>query len=569
MNQSCFQLRFLTLWLIATLGVFGCGGNPEAIAKDSVTYHRHGAQVNLPMPYPVVKSDHLLKCEVDLGMVTGTIDKRIFGTNLEWFNDGGGLASRDVKLRKQLVELTKQQGATVMRYPGGTLSDFYHWRDGTGPNHHRKRTKHPTDPGISFNNFGTPEFFRFLKATNSEGLITVNAGTGTPEEAADWVAYANQVDHPDRIADGIKSPANIKLWEIGNELYLPGNPGDQIITVDPKTYAKRYLAFSKAIKKVDPSVTTVAIGIAKSHIGPDTQYPNWTKVLLAEAADEIDMIAVHNAYFPVLFRNLNPDVKDLYPALWASPEAVDRSLDTLEALLKPYEEKKQKEIGIAVTEWGALFRFVVNRHHWVDHVKTMGTGVYIARMMQVFMEHPHVKMTNYFKLSDRSFMGWIGYDGQPKVPFWVLALYANHTGAEKLAANIESPTYDSPALGIMMAEKQVPEVTVLASKDEKNGKVYVNLVNRSLSTSHPIDINFTVGEVEKQAKLLTIAADEVTSHNGRDIPPELPYKQAFEPYSTMPANSIRINTQDWDSRKPVVLKPFSVATLVFNIKDIK
>jgi len=280
------------------------------------------------------------------------------------------------------------------------------------------------------------------------------------------------------------------------------------------------------------------------------------------------MVLKRQPYFPVLIGNRNPDVKDLYPALWASPEAVDRSLYTLEALLKPYEQKRNKEIGVAVTEWGALFRFVVNRHHWVDHVKTMGTGVYIARMMQVFMEHPHVKMTNYFKLSDRSFMGWVGYDGKPKVPFWVLAMYANNTGAEKLAASVESPTYDAPPIGIMMPEKNVPEVTVLASLDQKNGKVYVNLVNRSLSVSYPVAIHFNAGKVESRAKLLTIQADEVTAHNGRDIPPELPYKPAFEPYSTAPASSIGIQSQDWDSQKPVVLRPFSVATLIFNIQDI-
>jgi len=207
LNQLSSKLRMASVWVFAGVGVLGCGSQPEAAATDGVTYHRHGAHVNLPKPYPVSLSSRVLKCDVNLSEVTGTIDKRIFGTNLEWFNDGGGLASRDIGLRRQLVNLTRQQGATVMRYPGGTLSDFYHWRDGIGPINKRKWTKHPTDPGRSANNFGTPEFFKFLRATNSEGLITVNAGTGTPQEAAEWVAYANQANHPERVADGIKAPA--------------------------------------------------------------------------------------------------------------------------------------------------------------------------------------------------------------------------------------------------------------------------------------------------------------------------------------------------------------------------
>ncbi len=391
-----------------------------ALGESRVQYPNLGAKVNQATGYPVKIYPSTLKCTVNVNDEIGTINPRIFGTNLEWFNDAGGLASSDESLKNKLVNLTKQQGVTVMRFPGGTLADFYHWKNGTGDLKSRPKVKHPTDSGSSANNFGSPEFFNFLKDTQSEGLITVNAGTATAKEASEWVAYANQPNHPQRIKDGIQKPANIKLWEIGNELYLPGNPGEKIITVTPEEYAKRYLEFSRAIKAVDPTVTTIAIGTAKSHIGPDTQYQNWTKVLLQNAANEIDMIAVHNAYFPMLYVERQPPVADVYSALLAAPEAVDRSLKDLERLISQYETKRK--IGIAVTEWGALFSLPNVDNYWVDHVKTMGSGVYIARMLQVFMSHPRVELANYFKLTDRSFMGWINYEGQPKVPYWVFAL---------------------------------------------------------------------------------------------------------------------------------------------------
>lgn len=536
-----------------------------ALPKDrfgQADFTKVGDQVNAPIQYPVTVAKQALNCEIDLAHVTGTIDSRIFGTNLEWFNEGGGLSSPHMALRKRIAQLATEQGVSVMRYPGGTLSDFYDWHDGIGPVHKRPTTKHPTDSGRSKHSFGSPEFFQFLKETNSQGLVTVNVGTGTPKLAADWVAYANQAEHSLRARDGFKSPIGIKLWEIGNEVYLPGNPGEKKITQTPEQYAQNYLDYSKAIKAVDPTVKTIAIGVASSHIGPDTPYPNWTSVLLEKAGHAIDMIAVHNSYFPMLYHERQPHVKDVYPSLMASPEAVDDSLTKLEQLIKQHQPKR--DIGIAITEWGGLFSLPNVDNYWVDHVKTMGTGVYVARMLQVMMSHPSVKLANYFKLTDRSFMGWINYKGEPKVPFWVFALYANYHGDQRLQASINSPTYQTKSIGIMKSEQQVPVVTVLASKRKKNGQVYVNLVNRSLTTAYPIKLSFRNGFLKSTAMLHQVQTRELTAHNGRDIPPEWPYDKKYEPYSTAKPNSIKINTATWTPKQPLKIAPFSVMTLVFD-----
>jgi alpha-N-arabinofuranosidase len=553
-SRSKHYVALFFAMCVMSCGVFG----------DDNTYRRVGDKVNQAEPYPVVTSKLALKCTVDLSREVGSIDPRIFGTNLEWFNDAGGLASEDLALKKKITKLAKEQGVTVMRYPGGTLADFYNWRDGIGPVASRPKRKHPTDTGSSFNNFGSPEFFQFLKDTQSEALITVNVGTGTAKSAADWVAYTNKPQHAARARDGFKEPLGVKLWEIGNELYLPGNPGEQKITITPEVYASRYLEFSRAIKAVDPTVTTVAIGVAKSHIGPDTEYPNWTKVLLERAANEIDMIAVHNAYFPMLYTERQPHVKDVYPALMASPEAVDKSLVTLEKLIAQYEGNKK--IGIAVTEWGGLFSLPEVDNYWVDHVKTMGTGIYVARMLQVLMSHERVQLANYFKLTDRSFMGWINYAGEPKVPFWVFALYANHVGDKRLSSNMLSPTYDAPAIGIMAAQKGVPEVTAVASQNSHDGKIYVNFVNRSITTRYPITLDFLNGKVKKQATVLTLQTKELTAHNGRDIPPEWPYELSYEPYSSATPNSIKIKENVWNGEQPLTIAPFSVMTIVFDMQ---
>lgn len=544
--------------------VIGFGLNAYAVTAmpqdqfGKSQYTKVGKRVNAPIAYPVVEAKPL-KCVVDLGGAVGTVDQRIFGTNLEWFNDAGGLASPNPTLKKRITQLATLQGVSVMRFPGGILADYYDWHDGIGPQSERRIMQHPSDSGRSRHSFGSPEFFQLLKDTASEGLITVNVGTGSPKLAADWVAYANQPNHALRAKDGHPEPIGIKLWEIGNEVYLPGNPTEQKITQTPAEYAENYLAFSNAIKQVDPSVTTIAIGLATSHIGPNSEFKDWTEVLLKKAGHAIDMIAVHNAYFPMLYHERQPHVKDVYPSLMAAPEAVDESLTKLETLIQQYQPKR--DIGIAITEWGGLFSLPNVDNYWVDHVKTMGTGVYVARMMQVLMSHSRVKLANYFKLTDRSFMGWINYEGEPKVPFWVFGLYANFHGDTRLKATMNSPTYEAKAIGIMKTQHGVPEVTVLATRDAKTNRLYLNFVNRSLTKSYPISLSFLNGKTKPQGRLHVVKAEELTAHNGRDLPPELAYQSDYEPYSTAPQNSIHIESQNWTIKQPLKIAPFSVMTL--------
>ena len=74
----------------------------------------------------------------------------------------------------------------------------------------------------------------------SEALICVNYGTGTAEEAAAWVRYAN-----------VEKKMGIRLWQVGNEIdgnWEEGGP------VSAAQYARKYLAYAKAMKAVDPGI---------------------------------------------------------------------------------------------------------------------------------------------------------------------------------------------------------------------------------------------------------------------------------------------------------------------------
>lgn len=518
--------------------------------------------VNEPIVYPVINFNKTMRLYVDAREPFGTVDKRIFGSNLEWFNNGGGLVDADVQgLSSSLVSLVGQQGNTVYRFPGGTLSDYYDWRNGTGPFDLRPTTAHPTDSGSSTHYFGSPELFTFLKSTSGEGMITVNAGTGTADLAANWVAYANLPEHAERAADGHVEPMGIKLWEVGNELYLPPNPYEMPINVEPEVYADRFIEFADAMRAVDPSIELLAIAEAVSNNGTVRgEHEDWAEVLLQRAADKIDYIALHNAYFPNLHFVSGPAVKEVYPRLWATPEAINRSLDEISLLIEQYEG--QRNIGIAVTEWGTLFSLPFKDEEWFDHSKTLGAGVYIGRVLQVFMSHPRVKIANHFKLVDRSFLGTVSYKGVPKVPFWVLKLYSQYSGDRLLRAHVDSPTYDTTEFSVMQAEYDVADITTIATLDSKTGKVFVNLINRSLTNLYKIKLDIDGFKAKSKGFYYSISGPEPTSHNGRDLPPEVVYASYMEPYSSVAEGSIIIEETNWTTSEPIALRPFSIMTLV-------
>jgi alpha-N-arabinofuranosidase len=501
-----------------------------------------------------------MTCRINPSQVIRTIPHGLYGTNLEWFNQADGISNDDGSVDPAWVQLAKAQGLDSIRFPGGTLSDFYHWEDGIGPEAKRPVREHPTDNGSSKNVFGTPEFLRFCQSAGVRPLITVNAGTGDAAEAARWVSYCNSPQNAQRAADGLTTPASVSLWEIGNELYLPGNPTDKkIITIPPDVYAKRFLDFATAMRAVDPNIKLIAIGTANASNYTGLPYPQWTDTVLSQAASQIDLFSVHNAYFPYTFGMASAPTRDLFQSLWAAPEAVKRSLDQLNTQIAKYEQ--QRHIDIAITEWGPLFS---SNPDQIDLVKTLGSAVYTARLLQVFVSTPRLTVANYFKFTDRTFMGWIGYDKKPKVPYYVIQLFSQHFGSRLVSATIDSPVYTSKSEGVIAAESNVPELTSVAALDDSGKKLFVNLVNRSWDTLHQVKLDLGNFTPAVSATIWSISSPGVTDHNGPDMGPEIA-KDVYEEPDVSSAATLPISIQSTQvkSTGAILVPPHSVVTVEF------
>src|SRR5438034_11706051 len=92
-------------------------------------------------------------------------------------------------IRNDIVEALKKIEIPVLRWPGGCFADEYHWRDGIGPRAQRPRRTNTSWGGIETNAFGLHEFMDFAELIGAQPYVSVNVGSGTPQEMMDWLEY--------------------------------------------------------------------------------------------------------------------------------------------------------------------------------------------------------------------------------------------------------------------------------------------------------------------------------------------------------------------------------------------
>jgi Cellulose binding domain/Fibronectin type III domain len=224
------------------------------------------------------------------------------------------------------ASLASQAGIGMMRYPGGSYGDIYHWQTNTAPGGY-------VAPGTDFDSFmGT------VKAVGAQPILIANYGSGTPQEAADWVRYAN-----------VTKGYGVKYWEIGNELYGNGYYGadwetDNHASKSPAAYANNVLQFASAMKAVDPSIKIGAVltlpGNWPDGVVASGDSEDWNHTVLSVAGSAIDFAIVH--WYP----NGASDAKGML----AEPDQVAGEIAQLRREVDKFAGPSGPGIGIAMTE---------------------------------------------------------------------------------------------------------------------------------------------------------------------------------------------------------------------------
>ncbi len=223
--------------------------------------------------------------------------------------------------------LLKNAGIGAVRYPGGSYADIYHWKTNTADN-----------GGYIAPNTDFDTFMSTVRAAGAQPIIIANYGSGTPQEAADWVRYAN-----------VTKGYGAKYWEIGNEVYGNGEYGsswenDTHSSKSATTYAQNLLQYISAMKAVDPSIKIGAVlttpGSWPDGITGPGDNTDWNHTVMSIAGSKIDFVVVH--WYPG--GNSPAD-------LLTKPQAqIGAITSTLRSLIDQYAGANAPNVGIAVTE---------------------------------------------------------------------------------------------------------------------------------------------------------------------------------------------------------------------------
>ncbi|MBC8217940.1 MAG: hypothetical protein H8E73_05690, partial [Planctomycetes bacterium] len=292
---------------------------------------------------------HTATITVDATKEIATINRaNLMGINIAIYNSPDDL-------RKAFDGPLGDLDVGLVRIPGGSMSDRYYW-NGNGVIENGladpAKFKAPTwdvdysayKPGFAFDardwsaiDYGVTHIDakRMHEITRSHptarNLVTVNAGTGTPEMAAEWVRWANIVNKWD-----------VKYWEIGNELngeWEAGHirPDGSVMTAEK--YAEIFTAFAQAMKAVDP---TIKVGGPSCDI---RHHEDYFEPLLRLAGDQVDFLTLH---FYSLRDSLAPE-SELFNGL----ENLKPVTDRLDELVKTYQPERFGEIEYSITEWNS------------------------------------------------------------------------------------------------------------------------------------------------------------------------------------------------------------------------
>ncbi|MEK7767729.1 MAG: hypothetical protein AAB368_15985, partial [bacterium] len=165
----------------------------------------------------------------------------------------------------------------------------------------------------------------FIQDLGDEPFVIVNAGTGSPRDAAEWVRWANR-----------KMNYHVRYWEVGNEQggsweaghFLPGGR-----ELDGPTFARRYEEFARAIKAVDP---TAKVGCM-----------DWLEEVLKRCGDQVDFYSIH-AYPAGISTGPGAMPDD---ELFAKLDEVRRTTEEARAVIHKVRPDREGKIEIDFSEW--------------------------------------------------------------------------------------------------------------------------------------------------------------------------------------------------------------------------
>lgn len=434
--------------------------------------------------------------------------------------------------RNDVVAALKALDVPVVRWPGGCYADIYHWRNGVGPRAQRPVTLNRWWGNKEENNaFGTHEFFEFAELIGAKTYLSINLGTGTPGEAADWIEYITSPSGSrlaqERRANGREQPWKIDYLGVGNEPWGCGG------RMRPAYYADLFRQYVGFVKPNDAIVVAA---------GPDATNYDWTRTLMTVAGKDFDALSLHYYTLPTGDWTTKGPALGFDEAQWrATFEQTYRMAEMLrehDAIMDETDPAGAKIL--AVDEWGAWYDPTPGSPGgWLQQQNSLRDALLAAVNFNMFHRHAdRVRLANVAQMVN-VLQAMILTDGEKMVltpTYYAFQMYRPFQGATVMPLSLEAPSYGTV---------KVVDGTAARGTD---GKVHLALVNLDPRNAQPVSLDLEGARLHAvTGQVLT--AGQMDGHNGFDTAPGVqpaPFRDARVSgrrlTTTLPAKSLVVLT---------------------------
>ena len=415
-------------------------------------------------------------------------------------------------IRNDVVAALQELHVPNVRWPGGCFADEYQWRNGIGTATERPATLNPNWGGvIEPNTFGTHEFLDFVQQIGAEAYISVNVGSGSAKEAADWFEYLTTSQPTalaqQRAANGHPQPFGVSYLGIGNESWGCGGS----MTADYYVSQLRiYARYTRNYNAQHP--------MKKIAVGPDGDDTSYTETVMKAWKErnwswDIDGLSLHYytvGGWPPRYRATDFG-EDEYAALLKETLRMDELIRTHSAIMDKYDP--EKKIALVVDEWGAwLAPTPGSQQGFLEQQNSQRDAIIAALNINTFARHAErVRMANIAQMVNvLQAMLLTDQEKLVKTPtYHVFRMYVPFQDAVFVPITLDPQTY-------VHGDIQLRRVDAIAARD-RGGKLWIAITN--VDPRRAVRIRIASGG-QKYASLSgeTLAAPKIDSVNTFEAP---------------------------------------------------
>jgi len=467
----------------------------------------------LMLPVAAHAADAPVRVTLDASKPGAVIDRHIFGQFAEHLGSGiyGGIwVGKDSTIpntrgiRNDVVAALKALKVPNVRWPGGCFADQYNWRRGVGP----ERKPAVGEP----NTFGTDEFMDFAHQIGTEAFVSVNLGSGTAMEAADWFEYMTSPTDglgAERAKNGHPEPYKVAILGLGNESWDCGG------AMSADFYVNEMKRFSHFVRNYNPTPNQPMKRVAVGPSGGDTRYTDavmkaWNGRSWSWDIEGLSLHFYSTGGWPPHMPDTGFDEKD-YAVLLKDSLRMDEIIKTHSAVMDKYDP--EKKVALVVDEWGTWLAptpgsdpgFLVQQNSQRD-------AVVAALGINIFARHAdRVRMANIAQMINvLQAMILTNKDKMLLTPtYHVFHMYVPFQDATFVPLTFDAGTYTTNGITL-------PRVDAVAARD-KAGKVWIAVTN--IDPKSPATFNVSLAGVKAtKASGQTLSAPKVDSVNTFDAP---------------------------------------------------